>query len=188
MNDLKAATDAQLLELSSMDPAAFTQLYRRYVLRVLAYFQRRTRDPEVSADLTAEVFAAVLEAAGSFDVERAGTESAEPWLFAIARNTLARSLRHGRVEEEARRKLGMSAPLVLDDPDLEKVESLALESPALESLDGLPAEQRRAIVERVIHERDYSDIAAELQCSSLTVRKRVSRGLSRLRSQVKESQ
>jgi RNA polymerase sigma factor (sigma-70 family) len=46
---------------------------------------------------------------------------------------------------------------------------------------GLPADERHAIEARVVHERSYSDIAAQLHCSEMVVRKRVSRGLGQVR-------
>jgi RNA polymerase sigma-70 factor (ECF subfamily) len=51
-------------------------------------------------------------------------------------------------------------------------------------LDGLPAEQRDAVRERVLEERDYPEIAARLRCSEQVVRKRVSRGLTALRARM----
>ena len=55
-----AHTDEALL--LSGEPEDFGRFYDRYVRSLLAYFQRRTRDPEVAADLTAETFAAALAA------------------------------------------------------------------------------------------------------------------------------
>ena len=49
-------------------------------------------------------------------------------------------------------------------------------------LDRLPSEQRDAVRARVIEGRGYDEIAADLSCSPSLVRKRVSRGLLRLRS------
>jgi len=37
------------------DPGAFVQFYRRHLSAVLAFFLRRTGDPELTADLTADV-------------------------------------------------------------------------------------------------------------------------------------
>jgi DNA-directed RNA polymerase specialized sigma24 family protein len=71
----------------------------------------RTRDPELTADLTAEVFAVVLEHAAQFDPGRAAGEHAAPWLFASGRNTLLKSLRRGRVAADARRRLRMTDSL-----------------------------------------------------------------------------
>jgi RNA polymerase sigma-70 factor (ECF subfamily) len=50
----------------------------------------------------------------------------------------------------------------------------------------LPAEQRDAVLARVVDERPYPEIAAEMNCSELLVRQRVSRGLRQLRAQIKE--
>jgi len=51
-------------------------------------------------------------------------------------------------------------------------------------LDGLPVDERAAVSARVIEERDYDDIAQSLGCSEMVVRKRVSRGLTRLRARL----
>jgi RNA polymerase sigma factor (sigma-70 family) len=51
-------------------------------------------------------------------------------------------------------------------------------------MNELPDDERRAVLSRVVHERSYRDIASELSCSEMVVRKRVSRGLSRLRGRL----
>lgn len=114
--------------------------YARYESVLLGYFRARTRDAELAADLTAEAFAAALEASGSFDPQRSSTGTAAPWLFAIARNTLATSLRRGTVAADARRRLGMQEPLLLDDDAYERVEALA--SVDLRSWTGWPSCRR----------------------------------------------
>jgi RNA polymerase sigma-70 factor (ECF subfamily) len=53
-----------------------------------------------------------------------------------------------------------------------------------ELLARLPEDQRDAVRARVLDERSYDAIATELQTSSLVVRKRVSRGLARLRTEL----
>ncbi len=115
---------------------------------------------------------------------RPGKAAAGSWLFGIARNRLLRSVERGRVEERARRKLRM-APLVLDDEAIERVEACR-EGRAVELLDGLPAEQRDAVRERVLDERGYDEIAARARTSEAVIRKRVSRGLAELRTQMEE--
>ena len=76
----------------------------------------------------AETFAVAFETVARYDPER-GEPGA--WLFGIARNILARSLKRGRVEDETRRRLGMPV-LIVDDDALERVEALASQDgPAL---------------------------------------------------------
>jgi DNA-directed RNA polymerase specialized sigma24 family protein len=69
MHEPPITDDALLL---SGDPEDFGRFYDRYVRSLLAYFQRRTRDPEAAADLTAETFAAALAARGRFQARARG--------------------------------------------------------------------------------------------------------------------
>jgi RNA polymerase sigma-70 factor (ECF subfamily) len=176
---MQLATDDQLLVAADRDGAAFTAFYLRYERAMLAFFLRRTHDAELAADLTAEVFAAVLLACRRY---RPGGAPASAWLFGIAQNKLADSRRRGRVQDEARRRLRM-APLVLDDDDVRRIEACA-GADAL--LDALPADEREAVRARVLHEQSYEEIAIRLECSQAVVRKRVSRGLARLRDHLGE--
>lgn len=173
-------SDAELLAAASSDPLAFGRFYDRYEAAVAGYFLRRTRLPEVAADLTAEVFAAALGSASRYRPEGA---TAAVWLFAIARHTLASSLRRGQVEARARRRLGV-ARIELEDASLERLTVVEGERWVAELLAGLPPDQREAVRARVLDEREYSDIARELETSELVVRKRVSRGLASLRARM----
>jgi RNA polymerase sigma factor (sigma-70 family) len=178
-------TDAVLLSaIAGRDGAAFAVFYRRHVPTVLAYLMRETRDAETSADLAAEVFAAVLLAARKY---KAQTESATPWVIGIARNKLLMSLRRGRVEARARHRLGFDA-VTLDDVDLQRIAEVATSGsgPLLRLVDELPPDERLAIQSRVLDERPYRDIATELRCSEMVIRKRVSRGLARMRDQLED--
>src|SRR5690349_6745516 len=109
------ATDEALLVES--DAASFEAFYRRYATNALAFFSRRTRDPEVAADLTAEIFAAALAGRRRYRPE-AGAASA--WLFGIAMKKLADAQRRGYAEQRARRRLGMER-LALDDADIASI-------------------------------------------------------------------
>lgn len=176
-------SDAGLLDASGGDPGAFDAFYGRYERPLLAYFARRTRDPDLAADLAAEVFAAALEHASAFDARRAAGANAAPWLFGIAHHALLASLHRGRVAADARRRIGMLERIELHDDSYERVEALASIDVDLDHLvAGLPNAQRTALLARIVDERDYGDIAAEMRCSELVVRKRVSRALASLRA------
>jgi len=175
-------SDRELLAAARSDPDAFAAFYDRYETPVVGYFMRRTGDPEVAADLTGEVFAAVL---GSAHRYRAQAPTAAGWLFTIAHHALAQSLRRGRVEARARRRLGIRDAISFQEEDLERVEEAASASGWVgELLERLPVEQRDAVRARIVDERSYPDIAGELEISELVVRKRVSRGLSNLRAEL----
>jgi RNA polymerase sigma-70 factor (ECF subfamily) len=172
-------TDGELLVATATDPDAFGTFFRRHVRGVLAFFRRRGANAEVALDLTAETFAAALEASPRYELR---PEPARNWLYGIAWNKLHEAQRRGRADDAVRRALGM-APIVLTDEGLERIEALA-GSPALELMDALPAEQRDAVRARVVDGREYEEIADELRCSSSVVRQRVSRGLRAMRSKL----
>lgn len=186
MGSVEESDDRLLGRYAAGDADAFVAFYRRHLATVVGFFWRRTRDPELAADLTAETFAAALRAAGRY---RGGERPALAWLYGIASHKLADSRRRGRVEDEARRALALQ-PLRLEDEDLARVEELAVVDagrPLLAAaVHSLPDEQREAVWARVVEERDYTEIAAEMRCSELVVRQRVSRGLKGLRARMKE--
>jgi RNA polymerase sigma-70 factor (ECF subfamily) len=172
---LLSATDDELL--TATDAASFEQFYRRHFESILAFFARRTRDPELAADLTAETFAAALLARRRY---RPGRGRADSWLFSIAYRKLADTRRRGRAEDRALRRLQMEAPVLTDD-DVTWIEHLGTEPRAVPLVAELPADQREAIRAYVVDEREYSDIAAATHSSQAVVRKRVSRGLASVR-------
>jgi RNA polymerase sigma-70 factor (ECF subfamily) len=178
-------TDAKLALKTLTEPAAFGELYRRHEQTVLAYFLHWSATPDVAADLTAETFAAALASIGGYDQARGELRA---WLFGIARHMLARSLERGRVEDIARRRLGM-ATIYVDDETIERIETLAsLDGAVLGPLDELSEPIREAVSGRVLEEREYRELAASLACSESLVRQRVKRGLARLRERLEKVQ
>jgi RNA polymerase sigma-70 factor (ECF subfamily) len=182
MEGLDRLSDAELLARTSHQAQAFGAFYRRHERLVLSYLMSRCRDAELTADLAAETFVKALEGAAHFDPTRSAGTNAVPWLLTIARNTLITSARRGVVAEGARRRLECE-PLALGDEALLRVElRVDLDVPIEQLLGDLPEEIRDAVVARVLEEREYEEIATRLGCSQQVVRKRVSRGLARLRS------
>ena len=175
-------TDGELLVATATDPEAFGTFYRRHVRGLLAFFRRRGAPPEVALDLTAETFATALEASPRYELR---PEPARNWLYGIAWNKLHEAQRRGYSEDRVRRALGM-APIFLTDEGIERIEALA-GAPALDLMEGLPAQQRDAVRARVVDGRGYDEIADELRCSPSVVRKRVSRGLRAMRAQMEVS-
>jgi RNA polymerase sigma-70 factor (ECF subfamily) len=156
----------------------FGSFYDAYVKSLLAFFQRRVRDPEAAADLTAETFAAALVGRPRFR-----GDSAAAWLFSIAHHKLADYRRRGFAETRMRARLGME-PVEVTAEDAELIRWLADEV-AAQIIEDLPAEQRDAIRAHVLEDRDYAEIAREQQASEVAVRQRVSRGLRILREKMR---
>jgi RNA polymerase sigma factor (sigma-70 family) len=177
--------DAELAAAAPADAQAFGELYRRHERMVVGYFLHWSRSAELAADLTAETFAAALASINSFSADRGDFRA---WLFGIAHHVLARSLERGRVEDEARRRLGIT-PVLVDDETLDRIDSLAsLNGAVLKLLDELPPATRDAVMGRVVEEREYLELARSLKCSQSVVRQRVRRGLARLRDRLETNQ
>jgi RNA polymerase sigma-70 factor (ECF subfamily) len=170
-------SDAELLQGDAADYARF---YRRHEDAVLRFFLRRVGPrPDVAADLTAETFARALASRRTFD---GALGEPRAWLFGIARHLLARSLERARVEDDARRELGME-PLLVDDAVTASISELA-DGDAVDALNDLPEDQMLAVAGRVVDELTYAELAARLECSESVVRQRVSRGLRSLRTRL----
>ena len=88
-------TDEQILSLVPRcqrgEAAALEQLYDLYADRLYRYLLTRTRDGEIAADLTTEVFVRVLQRIGGFRLNRARpAASTSAWLYRIAANLMMR--------------------------------------------------------------------------------------------------
>ena len=129
----QSCSDDELLAAGG--PDGFAVFYRRHVQAILRYHARWARDAEVAADLTAETFAAALEAKHRFSP---GGPPARAWLFGIAVKKLADYRRRGYAEDRARRRLGMER-VEPTDADLRWIESLVDDVEVTELVDELPA-------------------------------------------------
>lgn len=185
MQTLERLSDAELLAQTGDDMEAFAAFYRRHVGWVLRFASRRTGSAEHAGDLTAEVFAAALLAARRFHAERPDG-AANNWLFGILLHKLAGFERRGAVERRARRRLRMHEPAMSQD-EFERYANEDERGPSLiAALDHLPAGLREAVHGRVIEERSYEELSAELNISEANARKRVSRGLATLREEMEK--
>lgn len=173
--------DEDLLVASGERPHSFVTLYSRTMPGLLRYFVRRTLDPQIAADLTAETLAEAFASRGRFRDRSDG--SATAWLYTIARRQFGGYLRRLRVEDAARRRLGMER-VELGPEDVERVEALIdfehVGRAVSTAFDLLRADQREALRLRVIEGCSYEELAVALGCSPEVARSRVSRGLRRL--------
>jgi RNA polymerase sigma-70 factor (ECF subfamily) len=173
--------DAELLRAGRQDPEAFREFYDRYAVWIRSWFLRHTGAETASLDLTAETFAQAWHASRRFRDEANG--SGAPWLFGIARNLLRQYHKHNRIESAARERMGLPATFA-ECEDYERVdernEASALAPLMRHALRALPADQRRALELRVVHQLPYEAVAGRLGCSQNAARLRVSRGLRAL--------
>jgi RNA polymerase sigma-70 factor (ECF subfamily) len=177
------ASDAELLESTRAgDAEAFGAFFRRYDRIVLGFVRRRVGSADLAADLTAETFTAALIATHRGHARNVPDGAA--WLRGIARHKIVDSYRAGRLEDSAREQLGLQ-PITLNNEDLETIDRLGgADSPVHGALEQLTADERAAVLERVVLARGYDEIAARTHTSEAVARKRVSRGLARLRREM----
>jgi RNA polymerase sigma factor (sigma-70 family) len=182
-------TDAELLLAARTDPQAFREFYERYAVWVRAWFQRQTSSETAALDLTAETFAQAWRSVKRFRDEADG--SGAPWLFGIARNLLRQYHKHNRIESAARERMGLPVASA-ECEDYERVdersEANALAPVVRHALRALPADQRRAVVLRIVHQLPYDAVAGRLGCSQNAARLRVSRALRALTTQIRSAQ
>ena len=172
-------TDSELLTAADHDAAAFRELYDRYAERIHAFFVARTHDRDAALDLTAETFAQMWRSRHRFEDRCGGTIG--PWVFAIARHTLVRSVRAGVIATRAREalKLDLTTTPAMAPPSDAWLSGL--DDEIADALASLPDGQRRAVTLRILEGREYDDVASAMDCSPTAVRIKVSRGLHSVR-------
>ncbi|HEX3753304.1 MAG TPA: RNA polymerase sigma factor [Streptosporangiaceae bacterium] len=181
MTDRTAQT--QPTRADSGATAEFERLYRANVDAVTAYFARRTRDPQVVADLTADTFVAVITGFGSFD-SRKGT--ARAWVFGIARRVYASYCESYRQQQNKLQRLAGRRDLGPDQVE-ELLERIDAERAGRQLVTGLAAlpDRDRAVVELVdLAGLRPNEAAAALGLAPGTVRMRLMRTRARLRREV----
>ena len=178
-NPTKAgSSDAELLDSGSSED--FGRLYDRHARAVLAFACRRTADPDLAADVTAETFAAAYLSRRRF---RDAGGGALPWLLGIARHEVSRAVRANRARDRARRRIGVSS-VAMDETSYERIEELAdladLRAAVRDALRSMSPKVAEAVALRVGEELPYDEVARRLNCSEGAARVRVARGLDQL--------
>jgi RNA polymerase sigma factor (sigma-70 family) len=160
--------------------AEFERLYRANVEAVTAYFARRSTDPHVVADLTADTFVTAITSFGSFDP---GKGSARSWIFGIARHVyVAHCEAYGRQQGRLQRLAGRR-DLESDQVEemLDRIDAERAGRDLVTGLGMLP-DRDRALVELVdIAGLAPKEAAAALGVTPGAVRMRLMRARARLR-------
>lgn len=165
------------------DPEAFELFYREHVEAVQRFVARRVDDPYLAADLTADVFVAAIESAGSFRRSRG-----EPvgWLFGIARNVVADEWRRSTKERLTARRVGGRELLVEDDLAAlhERIDGESSARALYRELDGLPAGQRAVLELVAVDGLSVEEAGRALGIGGVAARVRLHRGRRRLRDRL----
>jgi RNA polymerase sigma-70 factor (ECF subfamily) len=163
------------------DPVAFAEFYRAHVDEVTRFVARRVADPQLVADLTAEVFLAVIEAAARY---RGSVGGPRTWLYGIARNVIAAEFRRSAREQRAQSLIAGRRLLDADDVDrlMERIDAFRQVRELHEVLRVLP-EGERAVLELVsVDGLTVTEAAAALNIRQVTARVRLHRARQALLS------
>jgi RNA polymerase sigma-70 factor (ECF subfamily) len=179
--DSPGLDDSELLRRARVDADAFGAFYRRHARAVYRSLLADCGDPDVALDLTAETFARALQSIGRFRGVR--VESGRAWIYAIANSLHLQYVRECRIEDRARRRLGiLEATRVHADEDavVERADAAASSERLADVLHGLPEAQQSVLKLRIEDEATYDEIAARLGCTAAAARQHASRGIRRL--------
>src|SRR5260370_37148790 len=140
--------EERLIEAAQADPSRFAELYERHFERVYAFIASRVRDRAESEDLTAEVFHRALANLRRF--EWRGTPFAA-WLYRIAHNAIA--------DRGKRLAFQSSLPDTADPtaPAEQEMEQAERRAHLFQSVNRLPADQRRVIVMRFAEQKSIRE-------------------------------
>jgi RNA polymerase sigma factor (sigma-70 family) len=163
-------SDAEVVQRSVAQPAAFALRYERHLASVARFVARRV-GPDLAEDLTAEVFARAFRGRAAYRAER---DTALPWLMGIASNLVAD---HRRAE---RRRLATLERLSGFAPEITDVRAGALAPDLVRQLRRLPAADRDTLLLVAWGELSYEETAAALGVPIGTVRSRIARARLRL--------
>lgn len=164
--------DDLLRRMRSGDEDAFTSIYRNYQSAVYRFAMQMCGSTAVAEEVTQEVFMLLMRDSKQFDSSRG---SLAAYLYGVARNFVLRALERERpyassVDDSDEVESASTSTDVLGDiTKAERVEALR------QAILSLPSLYREAIVLCELHELDYEEAAAVLQCPIGTIRSRLHR-------------
>lgn len=180
-----ASTDeAALIAAAQRDPAAFGELYERYVDQIYRYAYRRVGSHIDAEDITAQTFQQALAALPSYEWRGAPFGA---WLYRIAGNIIYRRGRVGArevaVEDIAvytdARPHRESDPAEIVDLDLSRAELVA-------AVRRLPRDQQRVIVLKFAHGLKNREIAEMMGRTEGAVKQLTHRAIVSLRRKLED--
>lgn len=179
MNELP---DRELLAMirATHDRDALGELARRYVGLVYSAALRQVNgDAHLAEDVTQAVFIVLVRKAASMREETV----LPAWLFTVTRHAVAnaRRVRQRRLFHETRKTL--MSPLTDDETSTTREQNVADElRPMLDDVIArLPAMERSSVVLHFFGNKTHKEVGRSLGLSEEAARKRVSRGLERMR-------
>ena len=177
-----------MLEFQDGNKVSFETLMRKYFPRLVNFIFRYVNSREAAEDLTQEVFLRVYKSGSSYKPQ----SKFQTWVFTIARNLSLNELRRNKYKT-----VSLDATFSSDDGELKwQVEDPNSASPDDEvlrrekaaavkaAIDGLPENQRVAVLLRRYEQFSYEEIAQTMNVSSKAVKSLLSRARESLKNKL----
>lgn len=186
-----ALNEERLLSDLANDPEIFGEVYDAFYSKIFGYAYRRTADYDAAKDIAAETF---LKAFGGIGRFRWRNISVLHWLYRIATNELNKYYRASSYSPEALVRIREEYGVNLTDYSNAETERVQLEEELEqhteymrmhEQMRALDPKYQEVISLRFFEQKSLKEIAAILGKREGTVKSLLSRGLSRLKSQLK---
>lgn len=162
------------------DPDRFETFYRQHIDAVQRFVARRVADPHLVADLTAEVFLAVIRSAHTYRADRG---SVVGWLYGVAHNVVSAERRRRAREHRAHERVAGRRELT--DEDVARIEDrIDAEARARQlgaAMDRLGGGERAVLELVVLDGLSVKDAAHALHVQPVTARVRLHRAKRALR-------
>lgn len=154
--DANVELPAIIARAQAGDELAFGELYARYARYILRYMYVRTREPELSQDLTQEVFIRVLKGIGGLQYR--GEKMFLGWLYTIAGNVLIGQARRRQIFASS-----LEDTLDVTDPRGQEAVSSLFERLSLQhAIAQLTAEQQHVLMLKFFGDMTNQEIAATI--------------------------
>jgi RNA polymerase sigma-70 factor (ECF subfamily) len=167
-------TDEELVDrVRKGDRKAFDAIYDRYFKRVYGFLDKRLRNRADTEETAQEVFVNIFSSIDSFR----GEAPFAAWVFGLTRRTLAARFRrkqHPTVplfeDEEDAGLLTLGMPTSTEATPLEHYEMVECATRLRDSLESVPAEQRRLFELHHLESMPIADIARKMSKSEDSVK------------------
>jgi len=174
--------EALLVERAKEDPAAFGDLYERYVKKIYSYIYYRTGNHHDAEDLTARTFYRALSNMDSY-VHRGVPFSA--WLYRIAHNLVANWHR-----DRSRRQVIPLDELVLSSRRktdlLHLIEANEERETLLRAIRHLPADRQQLLILKFVEKMPNAEIGQVMGRSEGAIKSLYHRTLIALRKELEK--
>lgn len=181
----EALEDSELLVAAAEDVEAFEELYRRYVRRVAGYAARRCYSAEDVADVVAQTFMRLLDAAARYEPQRAEVGA---FIVGVAANVVRDLHRKGARQRALVDKL--SGRDLLNDDDVGRIDAAIDASRSAgavgDAVEAVPRAEQE-VLRLIAAGRSPLEAAQELGISPGAARTRLSRARARIRNRLSDT-